>query len=291
MAKVIPRLPMPELPELEVVKDVLLRRIAGRPITSVEIAPKGGPIIVRDLTGRGLAQQTAGRTFEQIERRGKFLLFSLSRTATSEARLTLAINPKLTGRLQLSPPNAARAGPVHVTFHFENPAEELRYIDSNRMGQIYLTADLSQIPTFAEMGPEALEISLEEFRQRLRSFRGEIKGILTRATFVAGIGNAYADEILWQARLHPYRKRPSLSPAEVEALYLAMQQVLRDAILQVRPEMGDEIHLKPRDFFAVHMREGQPCPRCGSAISAITANQRITNFCRTCQPGGLIRGL
>jgi formamidopyrimidine-DNA glycosylase len=291
MAEVIPRLLMPELPELEVVKDVLLRRIAGRPITSVELSPKGGPIIVRDFTGQGLAQHTAGRAFEQIDRRGKFLLFRLSRIAETEARLTLAINPKLTGRLQLTPPNTARAGPVQVTFRFENPAEELRYIDSNRMGQIYLTAHLNQIPTFAEMGPEPLEISLEAFAERLRLFRGEIKGILIRAAFIAGIGNAYADEILWQARLHPYRKRPSLSRAETEALYLAMQQVLRDAIGQVRQEMGDEIHLKPRDFFAVHLREGEPCPRCGSAISAITANQRITNFCRTCQPGGLIRGL
>jgi formamidopyrimidine-DNA glycosylase len=291
MAEVFPRLPMPELPELEVVKDVLLRRIAGRPILSVEIAPKGGPIVLRDLTGRGLAQQTTGRAFEQIERRGKFLLLHLSRAAATEARLILAVNPKLTGRLQLAPPDTARAGPVHLTFRFEAPAEELRYIDSKRMGQIYLTADPQQIPTFAEMGPEALEIPLTDFRQRLRLFRGEIKGILTRAAFVAGIGNAYADEILWQARLHPYRKRPSLSPAEIEALYVAMVQVLGDSIDLVAKEMGDEIHRKPRDFFAVHMREGQPCPRCGSAISAITANQRITNFCRTCQPGGLIRGL
>ena len=112
-----------------------------------------------------------------------------------------------------------------------------------------------------------------------------------RASFLAGIGNAYADEILWAARLHPFRKRTSLGPEEVERLYQAVGSSLREATEQVRREMGEAIHLKPRDFFAVHMRAGEPCPRCGTPVSAITANQRITNFCRTCQPGGLIRGM
>jgi formamidopyrimidine-DNA glycosylase len=282
---------MPELPELEVVKDVLARRLAGQTVVQVEVAPKGGPIVVRDLTGEGLARQLASRRLEAVERRGKYLLFRLSARSTSDAPLVMAVNPKLTGRLQLCLPQAPKAGPVHLTYHFDGIPEVLRYIDSKRMGQIYLTYDPAQIPTFAEMGPEALAITLEDFRQRLRPLRGEVKGILTRANFIAGIGNAYADEILWQARLHPYRKRTTLSAADVQSLYEAMRQVLHGAIEQVRQQMGDDIHLKPRDFFAVHMREGEPCPRCGGTISAITANQRLTNFCRTCQPGGLIRGL
>ena len=191
----------------------------------------------------------------------------------------------------MCPPAEKKAGPVHVTFGFVDPPEELRYIDAKLMGQIYLTETLAKIPTFDEMGPDALSISPEDFRARLRRFRGEIKGILVRAAFVAGIGNAYADEILWNARLHPYRKRTSLSPEEIDRLYLAIGSTLREATIQVRQEMGEAIHLKPRDFFAVHMRPGEPCPRCGTPVSAITANQRITNFCRTCQPGGLIRGM
>jgi formamidopyrimidine-DNA glycosylase len=159
------------------------------------------------------------------------------------------------------------------------------------MGQLYLTRDLKQVPDFTNMGPEPFEISLDEFKSLLRSYRGEIKGILTRGEFVAGIGNAYADEILWHARLHPYRKRTQLTADEVERLYLAMQSTLRDATAQVQAEMGEQIHLKPRDFLAVHMKTGEPCPRCGTAISLVGANQRITNFCRTCQPGGLIKGM
>ena len=115
--------------------------------------------------------------------------------------------------------------------------------------------------------------------------------MLTRGEFIAGIGNAYADEILWSARLHPYRKRTQLTTAEVERLYHAMRNTLSAAVKKVREEMGENIHLKPRDFLAVHMKTGEPCPRCGTRISLVGANQRITNFCRTCQPGGLIKGM
>ncbi|HMK07928.1 MAG TPA: DNA-formamidopyrimidine glycosylase family protein [Anaerolineales bacterium] len=277
---------MPELPELEVVREVLTRRLAGRRIEAVSLAPKGAAIVVRDLTGEGFAASLTGATLGAVRRRGKFLLFDFPR-----APFTLAVNPKLTGRFQLCAPREKKVGPVHVTFHFAAPAEELRYVDSKRMGQLYLTRDTRRIPTFDEMGPDALEIGPEDFARRLRSFRGEIKGVLTRAPFVAGIGNAYADEILWHARLHPYRKRTSLSQDEVSALYQAVRQTLIDSTGLVRQEMGDDVHRKPREFFAVHMRGGQACPRCGTTISEITAHQRITSFCRTCQPGGLVRGL
>lgn len=277
---------MPELPELEVVREVLARRVLGRRIERVSLAPKGAAVVVRDLSGRGFAESFTGAAFHTVSRRGKFLLFALENSP-----LQLAVNPKLTGRFQLSAPGGRKAGPVWVTFHLADPPEELRFIDSKRMGQIYLTEDLTAVPTFSEMGPEALDVSLDEFKHRLRTFRGEIKGILVKARFLAGIGNAYADEILWQARLHPYRKRPSLSPHEAAGLYTAMRSVLTESIEKVRQAMGEEIQLKPRDFFAVHMRAGEACPRCGTSISAVTANQRITNFCRTCQPGGLIRGV
>jgi formamidopyrimidine-DNA glycosylase len=277
---------VPELPELEVVREVLNRRLVGRRIARVEVDPKGGPIVVRDLRGRGFVEGLTGTTLQSVSRRGKFLLLALT-----PAPRTLAVNPKLTGRLQLCPPGAKKAGPVHVTLHFVEPAEELRYVDAKRMGQLYLTEDLRAVPTYAGMGPDALDVDIDQFRLRLRPFRGEIKGVLVRAEFLAGIGNAYADEILWAAQLHPFRKRTSLSAEEVARLYDAMRRTLLDSLDKVRAEMGEQIHLKPRDFFAVHMRAEQPCPRCGTAISAITANQRITNFCRSCQPGGLIRGM
>jgi formamidopyrimidine-DNA glycosylase len=147
------------------------------------------------------------------------------------------------------------------------------------------------VPEYASLGPEALEISEDDFRARLKPFRGEIKGVLTRGEFVAGIGNAYADEILWSARLHPFGKRTQLTPEEVSRLYDGMRTTLLDAIERMRLLMGENIHLEPREFMAVHMKTGEPCPRCGTPISLISANQRITNFCRRCQPGGLIKGI
>lgn len=277
---------MPELPELEVVREVLTRRILGRRVERVSVAGRGGPIVIRDLTGQGFAETVSGKTIASIDRRGKYLIFGMNGDG-----LLLVVNPKLTGRFQLCPPKERKAGPVHVVLHFSQPTEELRYIDQKRMGQLYLTRSADQVPMFAEMGPDALQIDRADFMAHLRKYRGEIKGVLTRGSFVAGIGNAYADEILWHAKIHPYRKRTSLTSHEADVLYDAMRTTLLESIEQVRLAMKDDIHLKPREFFAVHMRSGQPCPRCGTTISLVGANQRITNFCRECQPGGLIRGM
>jgi formamidopyrimidine-DNA glycosylase len=277
---------MPELPELEVIREVLQSRVVDQRITAVEIIPPGGPIVVRDLTRSGLETTLTGKTIDSIDRRGKFLIFSLRLAGP----LFLVINPKLTGRLRLSSAGDKRHKKTHVVFDLSS-STQLRYIDQKQMGQIYLTRDLALVPDYAGQGPEALEVSLEEFRVRLKPFRGEIKGVLTRAAFVAGIGNAYADEILWEARLHPYRKRTQLTPDEVERLFVAMRITLLSSIEKVRERMQENIDQEKRDFMAVHMKTDQPCPRCGSPISLVSANQRITNFCRTCQPGGLIRGM
>jgi formamidopyrimidine-DNA glycosylase len=251
------------------------------------VLPPGGPIVVRDLTQRGFVAALTGATIRAVNRRGKFLVFTFDAPPPS---LFLAVNPKLTGRLQLAGPAEKRPAKTHVVFTLSN-GKQLRYLDQKQMGQLYLTHDLESVPDYAGMGPEPLDISLDEFRARLKPYRGEIKGVLTRGEFVAGIGNAYADEILWAARLHPYRKRTQLTSEEVERLYAGMRSTLSESIEKVRAEMGENIHLKPRDFLAVHMKTGEPCPRCGTPISLVGANQRITNFCRTCQPGGLIKGM
>ncbi len=277
---------MPELPELEIVCEVLNRRVVGRTIENVTIAPKGGPIVLRNLLEQDIEKVVTGESISAVMRRGKSLRFDLEPSKTH-----IVINPKLMGRLQLCAPGAKKAGPVHVTFHLSDPSEELRYVDRKRMGQIYITKDLSLIPLFTELGPDALEITREDFHAQLHPFRGEIKGVLTRGALVAGIGNAYVDEILWEAKVHPFRKRPSLSQEEIDQLYDAMRKVLLSAVEKVRVRMGDDIHLKPRNFFAVHMRGDEQCPRCGKRISSITANQRITNFCRFCQPGGFFKGM
>jgi formamidopyrimidine-DNA glycosylase len=278
---------MPELPELEVVREVLQRRIVGQTITTVQVIPPGGVIVTRDLTHSGFAAALAGAAITALARRGKYLVFTLQ---ASMAPLFLVLNPKLTGRLQLAGPTDRRKARTWVIFAMSGGGQ-LRYLDQKQMGQLYLTQTLDSIPDYVAMGPEALEITPEEFRQRLKPYRGEIKGVLTRGEFVAGIGNAYADEILWEACLYPFRKRTQLTSQEIERLYQAMRTTLLASIDKVRLEMDEHIELEPRDFMAVHMKTGQPCPRCGTPISLVSANQRITNFCRKCQPGGLIKGM
>lgn len=281
---------MPELPELEVVAEVLRRRVIGQLITSVEVSKADGPLVLRDLTHGDFVQALLGKTFASVSRRGKFLVLPMSGgPAVSDVPLFLVINPKLTGRLQLAAPDEKRMAHTILIFSLSGGGQ-LRYVDQKRMGQVYLTRDPAAVPDFAGMGPEPLEVTFDDFCARLKPFRGEIKGVLTRGQFIAGIGNAYADEILWQAGIYPYRKRTALQPEELRSLYDAMQLILREATAKVRAEMGESIHLKPREFLAVHMKGGQPCPRCGASISLIGANQRITNFCRTCQPGSLFRG-
>lgn len=237
---------MPELPELQVVRDVLTHRAVGTRIKVVQVLPPGGAIVVRDLTNAGIVESLNGATISAVTRRGKFLLFSILHDNTP---FFLVINPKLTGRLQLAAPGEKRLQKTHIVMTLSS-GDELRYIDQKVMGQVYLAHELGQIPDFGGMGPEALEISREEFVERLGKFRGEVKGTLcvTRGEFVAGIGNAYADEILWAARLHPYRKRTQLTSEELNRLYEAMQTTLREATEKVRAEMGEQIHLSRANF-------------------------------------------
>jgi len=277
---------MPELPELEVARAVLRERLCAKTIARVELFQPLAALVVRDQTARGFAETLTGAQFADVTRRGKFLLFAFAPPVTA----TLALNPKLTGRLQLAAPNVKRHKKTAVIFSLSDETE-LRYFDDKAMGQLYLTDDVTRVPTFADMGPEPFAVTRAEFSDRLKPYRGEIKGILTRGEFIAGIGNAYADEILWRAQLHPFRKRTQLTPDEINRLYDAMQNTLRQALEIVRVEMGENIHREPRAFFNVHLKTGEPCPRCGTTISEITAQQRLTNFCRHCQPGSLIRGM
>jgi formamidopyrimidine-DNA glycosylase len=204
---------------------------------------------------------------------------------------SLVINPMLAGRLRYGEPLGRHRKRDVLVLGLSNGLE-LRYHDAKDMGKVYLTSDLDQVPTLPGLGPDADDpaLTLDVFRQRLKRHHGEIKGILTNQTFVAGIGNAYSDEICWRARVYPFRRRPSLDPDEIEALHQAMRQELADAIETLRHRVAENIHLEVRDFLAVHGKAGQPCPRCANEISKVTRSRRTTNFCRMCQPGLMVGG-
>jgi formamidopyrimidine-DNA glycosylase len=273
---------MPELPDLEVIRQFLDVRLTGVAIASAEVRR---PLVMRNLLGGDLSDHLLNRRFDGARRRGKFLLLPLDSGAS------LVVNPMLAGRFRYGEPfTRHRARDVLILGLADG--QELRYHDAKDMGKVYLATDLSQIPTLPDLGPDALdtELTIEVFRRRLRHHHGEIKGILTDQSFVAGIGNAYADEICWRAGLYPFRRRPSLDAEEVDGLYEAMREELIEAIGTLRQRVGSDIHVEVRDFLAVHGKAGQPCPRCGNAISKVTRARRTTNFCRTCQPGLMTGG-
>jgi formamidopyrimidine-DNA glycosylase len=272
---------MPEIPELEAVKAVLRDRIVGGAIRAVSIYK---PLVIRSLTGEDIREALMNQTIRSLHRRGKYLIFRLERHS-------LVINPMLTGRFQLCAPGSPRRTDTILGLAFSSETE-LRYLDDKSMGMVYLVRDeeYGPVPRFSEQGPDALDpdLTYSTFHNRLKKHHGEIKGILVNPRFITGIGNAYADEILFSAGIYPFRKRKSLTEEEARRLHRSVQNVLREAIPIVRDRMGDAIHLKIRDFLKVHGKAGAACPRCGNRIASVKAKLRETNFCRRCQPGLLV---
>jgi formamidopyrimidine-DNA glycosylase len=268
---------MPEIPDLEAIRGFLNTRLPGVAIERAELLI---PVVFR-VPKDEFVRTLEGNTMGETRRRGKFLLFEL------RSGHLLVINAMLTGRFQYLRPQEKRRARTCLVLGLTN-GWELRYHDERLMGKVYLVPEdrLQDVPQFAEMGPDALEVTGDEFAQRIRKFTGMIKNILVNLRFVAGIGNAYADEILFAAKLHPYRKRTSLKDEDVQRLYQAIHKVFAWATPIVAAQMKEELNYEERrGFLKVHRRGGEPCPVCGTRISEITAGQRITSFCRNCQPG------
>jgi formamidopyrimidine-DNA glycosylase len=268
---------MPELPDLEAIRDFLNQRLPG---TRIEKAQPLIAFVIR-LPKQDFIGALEGNAFQETTRAGKFLLFHLA------SGHLMVVNAMLTGRFQYCLPGERRRAKTCLALALAN-GHELRYVDERLMGKIYLAEGdkIDSVPQFAEMGPDALSPDLTEsvFSERLRHYNGQIKNVVVNQRFVAGIGNAYADEILHAARINPYRKRSSLSTEEVRSLYGACRSVLEWAIREVTERAGDDLPLEEvRDFLRVHRRGGEPCPVCGSRITDITAGGRITSFCRSCQ--------
>jgi len=273
---------MPEIPDLEAIRAFFNREIEGHEITAATVRI---PVVVR-TPPQVLRETLPGDRFGSVDRHGKVLLFTLA------SGRVLAVNPMLTGRFQYVEPSLKLASRACLVLGIDT-GRELRYVDDRVMGKLYLVAaeGLPAIPGWAANGPDLLDPSLTEdcWLERLRRYRGGIKNVLVNAQFVQGIGNAYADEILWEARINPYTPKTKLTEADLRRLYHASLDVMAWATPLVAERMIHDHTLdyeERRDFLRVHRRGGEPCPRCGTRITEITAGQRITDFCRTCQPGG-----
>ena len=298
---------MPELPDLAILADALDAALSGRRFA--------GGRTPQSLVLRGTPAELAAfedQTLIDVARRGKFLVFTF-------ARDRMIFNPMLTGRLGLAA-ESARAWPQAAALFSFGPAGsgadasgapkrkhrlaawpgakaawlpprygavELRYRDATRMGKIYLMpAGVTRpVAGWDEQGPDADDpaLTLEVWRERIGRHTGELKSLLRNQAFVAGIGNAYSDEILWAARLAPYRKRASLASDEVDALYRATRETLAWAIAELHRLVPPRLEVEQREFLNVHRKGGSACPRCGTRLSQVSAGGFDTTFCRGCQ--------
>jgi formamidopyrimidine-DNA glycosylase len=289
---------MPELPEVETLVRRLRELVIGRTIEDVTIYWER---TVTQPAPKEFARMLRGYTVQTIDRRAKYLVFTLKPHPSAARRsaralsakqgragrqasgpLFLLIHLKMSGKLSV----VDRAEPIakhdRVVFDLDD-GRRLRFNDIRKFGKMWLVADPEMVT--GAIGPEPLDpaFTLPKFRALIQSRSGAIKPLLLNQAFLAGVGNIYADESLWLARIHPLRKTDSLTDAEVASLYRSIRKVLRTAIEDEGTDAGDGViegDYQPR----VYGRTDKPCYRCHQPIHRMIVGQRGTHFCPQCQP-------
>jgi formamidopyrimidine-DNA glycosylase len=270
---------MPELPDLVHVEAGLRAAIAGKRIAG---ARTGDPTVLRLMLAEPFPDLLVGRTVEAVERRGHFMRFALS------GDLVIVINAMLVGRYKLGPAVTGKKDPraLGLALVFDEGLE-LQYIDEKRMGKVYVArpAEEMQIPVYGTLGLDVMSpaFTRQVFGKAIAKRRDQVRAFLMDKAALASIGNAYADEILFAAGVHPKTFCSKLDPATVDALYAAIGKVLPEAIDEIR-RRDEPIDVKVRDFLKVRGRDGKPCLACGTTIRAVRVGDGDACFCPTCQP-------
>jgi formamidopyrimidine-DNA glycosylase len=275
---------MPELPDLVHVEEVLRKTIAGKTITG---ARTGDPTVLRLMVAEPFPALLIGRRVETVERRGHFMRFGIS------GGLVIVVNAMLVGRYKLVPtgpgaPSEGKKDPraLGLALVFET-GPELQYLDDKRMGKVYVARakDEATIPIYGKMGLDLISPAFTRaaFGQAFARRRDQVRPFLMDKQALASIGNAYADEILFAAHLHPKTFCRKIDPAGVDALYESIGRVLGEAIAEIRTR-DQPTEIKVRDFLKVRGRDGKPCLVCGTTIRAVRVGAGDACFCPTCQP-------
>jgi formamidopyrimidine-DNA glycosylase len=270
---------MPELPEITVYVEALRTRIVGQPLERVRVL---SPSLLRTYDPPLAAVEN--RIVEDVRRLGKRIVWQM------DGDLHVVIHLMLTGRFRWKEPGAdvpRKRG--HAAFDFPTGTLLLTEAGTKKRASLHVVRGEAGLATHERGGLEPLEASLDEFAATLRRENRTLKRALTDPRIFSGIGNAHSDEILLTARLSPARLTRQLDDADVERLYTATQQSLREWIGILREEAGDAFPEKITAFhprMAVHGRFGQPCPYCGSPIQRIVYAGNETNYCARCQTGG-----
>jgi formamidopyrimidine-DNA glycosylase len=262
---------VPELPDVESFRRFFARRAMGRTVEHVVVPD---PTILRNTTPRELDDALRGRRFEEPTRIGKWMIGWTDGPA-------LLLHFGMTGSLVWSGDEPVRHRHDRVLLLLDGNVE-LRYRNMRKLGGAWLAHDREEVEAIlGPLGPDALAVGRGEFLERLSRRRGGVKAALMDQAFVAGVGNIIADEVLWQARLHPKRAIESMSDEERGDLYRKMHAVLKEAV-----ENYDYIPRKRSWLSHVRGRPDAACPRCGTPLERTTAAGRTTYFCPVCQGAG-----
>ncbi len=256
---------MPELPDVEAVIGRIRNGVTGRRIISVSI-------LDNRLSGAGL-DTLPGRRINRLDRRGKYILFSL------QGGDTLLVHLRMTGNLLLCDPTESLHKHTRLMIVLDNDGE-LRFIDQRRLGVARVIRDMNfrEFPGLLEMGPEPLspDFTLQRFKALLKGKRGMIKALLLDQRFIAGIGNIYGDEILFQSGIRPTRKACELSEAEIQRLHGKIRQVLERACKHYAD-------LRKMEDWFIHGRSDGYCMNCGGKLDRVKIQGRYSWFCPGCQ--------
>jgi formamidopyrimidine-DNA glycosylase len=280
---------MPELPEVETVARGLREALPGRRILAVRL---GKTDFIDDPAAMEL--RLPGTTVLRIRRLGKNLVVDLQTSGGQPDTLSLLIHLGMTGQIVIISPQAPVPKHTHVFLSLDD-GRELRYTDVRRFGRMAILSDGQQERELGGLGLEPLEISAEEFRTRIGSRNSQIKALLLDQGVMRGIGNIYADESLWRAKIHPKKMGSKLTGDELKRLHRAVREVLREAIRLRGSSVSDYVdpngqkggfQLRHR----VYQRDGKKCSRCGTVIRRAIVAGRSSHFCPRCQPAPRLRG-
>ena len=270
---------MPELPDIVVYLEALDGRVVGKELKGVRIA---SPSVLR--TYDPPFDAAVGRVVVRLRRIGKRIVFEFSDS------MFMVIHLMVAGRLRWQAPGSPIPKKVGLAgLDFDDGTLVLTEQGTKKRAGIWVLEGEEALGEQDRGGIEPLEMSVDEMKAALRAENRTIKRALTDPRLFSGIGNAYSDEILWQARMAPTVRTRSLTDEDLSGLYEAIQVSLREWTERLRQEVGEGWPTKVTAFrpdMAVHGRYGEPCPRCGSPVQRIVYASNETNYCATCQTGG-----
>src|SRR4051795_6491252 len=273
---------MPELPEVEALVSFLTEHCVGQVVARVDVASinvlKTFAPPVTALQGLEVTGAARHGKFLDLDVSGVHLVTHLSRAGWLHWRDKLPDTLLKPGK-----------GPIALRGHLANRAGfDLTERGTQKRLAVYVVRDPQEVPGIARLGPDPLadDFSLEDFRALLASDRSQLKGLIRDQSKLAGIGNAYSDEILHAAKLSPFKPAANLSDEETERLFTAMRDVLRDAVDRARGLAAGDLKAEKKLGMRLHWRSGQPCPVCGDVVREVSFADSSLDYCATCQTGG-----